>query len=74
MHPGYTGLILQRIALTYFLGLQHSPWVFAAYTAFGIPPMASRIRNEEAELEEHFGRRDFQAYKQTRWRLIPFVL
>lgn len=74
MHPSYTGLIFQRTALVYWLGLKHSLPLFVAYTLLGVPGIAGRIYHEEAELSKHFGRDTFDAYKKDRWRLIPYIL
>lgn len=74
MHPSYTGIIFQRSALVYFIGLRHSLLVFTVYTLLGVPGIFGRIYHEEAELEKHFGQEAFKAYKKDRWRLVPYVL
>lgn len=73
MHPGYTGLILQQLGMIYFIGLKQSPKLFVLYGLLGSVGMTRRILNEEKELEAHFGREAFTKYKQTRWRLIPYI-
>lgn len=73
LHPGYSGLILQRMALTYFLGLKNDLVLYLLYTLLGVPGMTLRIMHEEQELRSHFGADKFDRFKSERYRLIPYV-
>lgn len=65
-HPSYLGLLVSTLG-----------WVLAFRSAAGvlltvllIPAVLARIRSEEALLASHFGRQ-YEAYRQRTWRLVP---
>ncbi len=68
-HPAYLGLLLL------FLGIPLSQGSWGGLLLSlggGVPALVYRIRIEEHSLQKWFGR-DYQAYQESSWRLIPGI-
>ncbi len=68
-HPGYAGILLAVIGVGFVVDDWASLAVITATTACG---MIYRITVEEAALSRNLGGR-YQAYAESRKRLVPFV-
>ena len=65
-NPSYLGLLV--MSLGWALAFRSSVGVLLA--ALIVPPLVARIRSEEKLLRAHFGK-DYEAYCERTWRLIP---
>jgi len=68
-HPSYLGQLMILVGL----GAMMANWIslFAA-PCFTALALIARIRLEERAMAEHFGA-DFESYRRTTWRLLPWV-
>ncbi|KAG0364101.1 hypothetical protein BC939DRAFT_501240 [Gamsiella multidivaricata] len=57
---------------TSFLGVDGGVWLTAAYGGMWVSMLMTRVKNEEAALQEHFGK-EWDVYASKRWRFIPFI-
>lgn len=68
-NPAYTGSIISLLGISFCLRSVYSPLIVLALCllCYGI-----RIRKEETELANHFGK-EFQEYAERTWRLFPLI-
>lgn len=67
-HPSYLGFIISSLGWV----LAFRSGVGVVLTALMIPPLMARIRAEEALLRAEFGK-EYEAYRERTWHLIPWV-
>lgn len=68
-HPSYTGLLLYYLGL----GILMHHWIaLALLVCFPLLSVLNRIGVEEKVLREHFPK-DYAAYVEKSWRLLPFL-
>ena len=67
-HPSYTGLIASMIG--YVLVFRSA--IGLALIILLILLLISRMNDEERFLEAHFGNQ-YKSYRQTTWRLVPYI-
>ena len=68
-HPSYLGIIILSLGLGTALANWISLLLCIALPAIGL---MRRIKFEEKELEQHFGKQ-YQDYRKNTWRVIPFI-
>ena len=68
IHPSYLGYALKTIGLVLYF---KSPYLFAINLFLGIF-IFSRIYTEEEMLLKEFGE-EFVEYRNSRWRMVPFI-
>lgn len=67
-HPSYLGFMISSLGWV----LAFRSGVGVVLTALMIPPLMARIRAEEALLRAEFGK-EYEAYRERTWHLIPWV-
>jgi protein-S-isoprenylcysteine O-methyltransferase Ste14 len=68
-HPSYTGALLVGLGTTWALG---SGMGASLVLLFAMPVYLYRIQTEERALVGAFGR-DYEEYRGSTWRLVPFI-
>jgi protein-S-isoprenylcysteine O-methyltransferase Ste14 len=68
-HPSYLGILILSLGL----GIAMANWI-SLILCIVLPPIGllQRIKFEEKELEQHFGKQ-YQDYKKNTWRVIPHI-
>jgi len=68
-HPSYLGIFIMTLGL----GIALANWI-SLILCIMLPTIGlmQRIKFEEKELEQHFGKQ-YQDYRKNTWRLIPYI-
>ena len=68
-HPSYLGILVLSLGL----GIAMVNWI-SLLLCIALPAIGlmRRIKFEEKELEQHFGKQ-YQNYRKNTWRVIPFI-
>jgi protein-S-isoprenylcysteine O-methyltransferase len=68
-HPSYLGILILSLGL----GIAMANWI-SLILCIVLPTIGlmQRIRFEEKELEQHFGKQ-YQDFRKNTWRIIPFI-
>jgi protein-S-isoprenylcysteine O-methyltransferase Ste14 len=68
-HPSYLGILIMAMGL----GIAMSNWIsLILCIVFPAIALMQRIKFEEMELEQHFGKQ-YQDYRKNTWRVIPHI-